>query len=247
MLRKASAMILALCMIAAFAVTAGADEDNYVDGIYIRGSGGGEFCDAFIDTKAVGFVVGQSYTIEYDVQVWDVGNIRVRYSNWDGEGGWTDAANDGAGHSTDAATTTTTKATQIPAFFAPIGLSENSKGIVTVDFTFGADAEGAFANMDNTQYIGFFGGGGYSDYEVLGVRIKNASGAVIASAGTLFTAPVVETPPAGNTDEAPPAGNTAVSEDEKGGGETGLAPIAAVIGIAAVATTGVIVSVKKRK
>ena len=211
MFKKASAIVLALCMIAVFAVTASAREEFYVS------TGDGDQITAWVvdisDLKA-----GDSASITFTADGFggETEGYRVRlntstidaaeYSDWcDGAGG------------DDPATGS------LPA------LIQQGEGTFTVSFT--VTDEDKWNNANTLWVVGWYGS---QSFDLSNMSFNLAT----------------PTPPANdNTNEAPPATNniTAVSEDEKGGGETGLAPIAAVIGIAAVATTGVIVSVRKRK
>ncbi|MDR2531822.1 MAG: hypothetical protein LBC82_03160 [Oscillospiraceae bacterium] len=237
MFKKASAILLAICMIAALTVTVSADEEA----LTIRPW---QFCGALLDVEAAGLTAGAAYTLVYEVEADVTTGFRVRYSSGDGEDYGSFAYNDetNGAHSSAAATASGRTASQVPAFFDSGTIPSGAKGILTVNFVFSADIPDVDPNHE--KFIGLFGLQGGADFEVLGVALYDASGTKLLGAGT---EPAI---PGGGT-VAPPddGGNVVVGDDEddKHGADTGVAGIATVVGIAAVATVGIIVSVKKRK
>jgi hypothetical protein len=238
MFKKLSAIVLALCMLAAFTVTVSADDEGplYLDPWNFGG--------AFLDAKGAGLTVGTAYTLTYEIETDNTTGFRVRYTEAREANPFVhnDSANNA--HSTDAATAIGRTANQVPAFFGEGTIGVGNTGIITVNFVYGA----AIADLDPVymDYIGIFGFQGGADYTVHGVTLSNASGAILASVGTAPAPVGGGTPAAGGGGNAG-GGGSAASDDEKHGADTGVAGIATVVGIAAVATVGVIVSVKKRK
>jgi hypothetical protein len=258
MFKKILTGLLAVCMISAFTVTASADFDEWENGISdLRER---EFCGVVLGVQELGLVVGNSYTIEFTVDNLFTSGFRVRYKGDGAPFGDFETQNDtnNSAHSSDAARSNGLVANQIPALFGEDTVPTMSVSVLTVNFTLGEsipDLDPLYLN-----YIGLFGLYGETTYSVLGVVVKDAAGNVIASRGepvataaapAATTAPAAtDDTPAATTDTAPAAtaGNTAVvPAGDKDGADTGAAGIATVIGVIAVATTGVIVSAKKRK
>jgi hypothetical protein len=235
-MKKVLAILLTVCMIAALTVTAGA-EDREWEKISLRGDR--EWCGAIIDTAEVGLEQGKNYVLELNVNfLWAGDGLRIRYSDWPGEGSWTNNANDGAGHSTDAAKFSGTTASQIPA---ELPTQDGGEASLTVNFTFGADAEGNFANMDNTQFINIFGHSGFDGYEVISMRLKDSSGAVLAEIG------FEDGGNGGNGENGGNGGNGANGVDgDKKPVDTGIGDVAVASAIALVAVGAVVFS-RKRK
>jgi len=239
-MKKALAIILSVCMIAALTITVSADDRDWVDGMTL--SGGSEWCGAIIDTAEVGLVKGSNYVLEFAVSFdWAGDGLRVRYSNWDGEGSWTNSANDGAGHSTDAAKFNSGNvASQIPA---ELPAQTGGTQIFTVNFKFGADAAGDFDNMDNTEFINIFGHSGFDGYEVLGMRLKDSSGAVLAEIGEF---PDADGANGENGENGGNGANGGTPPDGSKPVDTGIADVAVASAIALVAVGAVVFS-RKRK
>jgi len=248
MFKKTLTVLIAVCMIMALTTLVSADTSEWEGGISdLREV---SFCGAIIGVREAGLEVGSSYTIEYTIQAWSTTGFRVRYCDDgapDSDFNFNDDNGDPKAHSSPAATASGTVASQVPALFSEGTLSENSIGVLTVNFTLGADIPDLIPV--STNYIGLFGIFGGDDYDVLGVVLKDGSGNVMASRGepqggaaAPAPAPVPAAPAeAGNT--TPAATGTA----QKDGADTGVAGVATVIGVALAATAGVVVSVRKRK
>ena len=236
MFKKALVALLAVCLVAGLAVSAGAEDNVYVNGVNIRPEY--SFGGAFIDVEEAGLVNGTTYTITYEIKSMGTENFRVRWTSGDdGDNGavdHNDVADDG--HSTAAALAHT----QVPTYFndGP-SVANGSTGKLSLTFTYGADFEAKAADQPATmKYIGIFGQYGGADYEVLSVDIS-AAGAV---------APVAISENVAETTNAPaPSVGVAGSDDKGGAVKTGAAGVATVAGIAVVAALGVAVSIKKKK
>ncbi|MCL2018138.1 MAG: hypothetical protein FWG70_00120 [Oscillospiraceae bacterium] len=246
MLKKASAIILALCMITALSFTVGAEDEA----LTIRPW---EFCGALLDAEAAGLVVGTAYSLVYEIEADATTGYRVRYSSGDGEAAGPFAHNDENGdpmaHSSDAATAAGLVANQIPARFTDGTIAAGTTATITVNFVFGADLPDV--SPSHMKFIGLFGMFGGADFNTLGAALKDASGNTLIGVGTLegSAAPAPTPAPAGDGggDTPAPVPSAGGAEQDKHETDTGLAPIATVAAIAVVATVGVVVSVKKKK
>jgi hypothetical protein len=74
-------------------------------------------------------------------------------------------------------------ASQVPAFFFDGTIASGSSEVLIVNFIFGED----IADLDPVvmPFIGLFGVYGGDDYNVLGARILDADGSVIAEEGDM--------------------------------------------------------------
>lgn len=239
MFKKVFAAVVALCMVAALTVTASADA--------ITLSGEGAYAGAFIDTSIL--TEGEAYTLEIYVQLGGVtfsnGGLRVRYHNMGGPDDFVDDGihwNDGGDPNKNPANSSVVSS-GLPAHIPNETFGPNDSFVFTVNFIFGDDLD----DMDNTEWISVLGFWGDNDYEVTGLAVKNASGAVIAQAGEIATAaPPPAAPPA---DDAPsaPAGDTSANVDPNKQPDSGVAGVATVAALAVVSAAGVVLSVKKKK
>jgi hypothetical protein len=143
----------------------------------------GSFCGVIFDAEVAGFEVGEAYTLEVNVHAIGTTGFRFRYTLDHGEDGFkhNDAAN--SAHSTEGATADGLVASQVPALFGEGTVAYGSNEILVVNFIFGED----IADLDPVYmpFIGIFGFQGGDSYDVLGARILDADGNVIAEEGDM--------------------------------------------------------------
>ena len=162
------------------------DDEDEDDGYFIGGIGqlySRSFAGVTICVESAGFVVGESYTIEYTVERQFVPGFRVRYTGMNDAGVYDFAIqndNTNNAHSSPSAESDGNVANQIPAVFREGGgIDQLSEGVIIVNFTFGED----IPDLDPPymEFISLFGLGGESGYDVLSVTIKDSDGNVMAT------------------------------------------------------------------
>lgn len=182
MYKKILSVVLMVCVLATLVTTPRAE-----DGLALNNKGlglsAGKFGGAFIKVSDAGLEVGKSYTIEYVVYAIGTTGFRVRYTDNDGSEGIFKYNDESTGaHSAPSAIANGTTASQIPAYFENT-IDPNMTKLLTVKFTFGKKIDGL--DPLTMDYIGFFGARGGDSYEVLGMRLKDASGKEISSVGDM--------------------------------------------------------------
>lgn len=181
--KKIFAIILAICLVIPLSAARSSAEDiEYND----KGLGlnSGMFGGAFIKVNDAGLEAGKSYTIEYVVKAVGTTGFRIRYADNDGSNGiFKHNDEKDQAHSSISANANGATANQIPALFDENSIPSNETKLLTVNFTFGQEIE----SLDplTMDYIGIFGLRGGDSYEVLGMRLKDSSGAEISSEGDM--------------------------------------------------------------
>jgi hypothetical protein len=165
------------------------DEDEEEESPYIDGIGPlmeWEWCGVVISVAEVGFVVGESYTIEYTIRRDFIPGFRIRYTTGGPSTSFNfslmenDVVN--SAHSSDSAKSAGNVASQIPALFEDgAGLEPMTEGVLIANFIFGEEIPDI--DPPYLDYIGLFGLYGETGYAVLGVVIKDADGNIIGSRG----------------------------------------------------------------